>query len=126
VTASEVARWFGASVLFVNVVEAVSAPTWLMPDRSAHDRIRIAHAQRQLDRLVAAANTTIQTETRVICGQPADEIATAAATEQIGLLVTALRDRRGWFGARRESLSYHVLSHAVTPVLACPPQWRPR
>jgi nucleotide-binding universal stress UspA family protein len=125
-TATEVARWFGASVLFVHVVEVVSAPAWLMPDRSAHDRIRVAQAQQQLDRAIIAANTTIQTETRVVCGQPADEIAAAAATEQIGLLVTALRDRRGWFGARRGSVSYHVLSHAVTPVLAYPPQWRPR
>ena len=125
-TASAIARWFGASLLLVHVVNAVSAPVWLMADRSAHDRIRIARAQQQLERLVAAANTKIQTETRVVCGQPADEIAAIAVTDRIGLLITALRDRRGWFGTRRGSVSYHVLSHAVTPVLAYPPRWPPR
>jgi hypothetical protein len=41
-------------------------------------------------------------------------------------VITALRDRRGWFGARRGSISYHVLVHAITPVLALPPNWRCR
>jgi nucleotide-binding universal stress UspA family protein len=124
--ATDLARWFGASVLFIHVVDAVPTPAWLLADRSAHDRIRIAHAQQQLDRLVTAAKTDVRVETRVVCGRPADEIAATAATEQTGLLVTALRDRRGWFGAHRGSVSYHMLSHAVTPVLAYPPPWRPR
>jgi nucleotide-binding universal stress UspA family protein len=123
ITAAEVARWLDASMLFVNVVKGVSAPARLMPD---HDRIRIAQAQQKLDRLVRAAKTDVRVETRVVWGRPADEIAAAAATEQVGLLVTTLRDRRGWFGARRGSVSYHVLSHAAVPVLAYPPQWRPR
>jgi nucleotide-binding universal stress UspA family protein len=126
VTASCLAHWFGASLLLVHVVEAVSLPAWLMTDRGAHDRIRIAQAQQQLERLAAAARSDVPVETRVICGHPADEIAAAAATEQIRLVVTALRERRGWFGERRGSVSYHVLSHAVTPVLAYPPQWRRR
>jgi nucleotide-binding universal stress UspA family protein len=126
VAAAQVAGWFDASVLLVHVIEDVAAPAWLLPNRRAHDRILVAQAQRQLDRLATAAKTNVRVETRVVRGRPADEIAAAAATEQIGLLVTALRDRQGWFGARRASVSYHVLSHAVTPVLAYPPHWRPR
>jgi nucleotide-binding universal stress UspA family protein len=126
VAAAEVARWFDASLLFVHVVENVSAPAWLIPDRGVHDRIRIAQAQQQLERLVRAAKTDIRVETRVVCGRPPDQIAAAAAAEQVGLVLTTLRDRRGWFGARRGSVSYDVLSHAVAPVLAYPPQWRPR
>lgn len=126
VTATEVARWLGTSLLLVYVVDAIPAPTWMVADRSAHDRILVSQAQLRLDRLATAAKSDVRTETRVVCGQPADEIAAAAAAEHIGLLVTGLRDRRGWFGARRGSVSYHVLSHAVTAVLACPPQWRPR
>jgi nucleotide-binding universal stress UspA family protein len=61
----------------------------------------------------------------VSCGRIADEIAALVAAEHIELLITALRDRRGWFGARRGSVSYHVLSHAVSPVLAYPRQWPP-
>ncbi len=125
-TATELARWLGTSLLVLHVVDAVPAPAWMAADRSAHDRIRISQAQLQLEQLAAVAENDVTTETRVVCGQPADEIAAAAAAERIGLLVTGLRDRRGWFGARRGSVSYHVLTHAVTPVLACPPQWRPR
>jgi hypothetical protein len=45
-----------------------------------------------------------------------DPLLIAAAT-------AALHDRHF---VERSPLSYHVLSHAATPVLACPPQWRPR
>jgi hypothetical protein len=61
-----------------------------------------------------------------VCGNIADEIAAIAATERTGLVLTALSDRRGWFGATRGSISYHLLSHAITPVLAYPLSWRPR
>jgi CO/xanthine dehydrogenase Mo-binding subunit len=47
----------------------------------------------------------------------------AAAGEQIELSTTALRDRRGWLGARRGSVSYHILTQAMGPVLAYPPEW---
>ena len=65
-------------------------------------------------------------DANAISPMAADEIAALAAAERTRLLVTALRDRRGWFGARRGSVSCHVLSHAVAPVLACPPEWRAR
>jgi len=123
---TDLAAWFKTSLLLVHIVIAVAAPAWLTGDLTAHDRIRIAQAQQQLDQLAARARKRVKAETRVTCGQPADEIAAMAAAEQTGLVVTALKDRRGWFGARRGSVSYHVLSHAVTPVLAYPPQWRHR
>jgi nucleotide-binding universal stress UspA family protein len=124
--AAHIAEWFGSSLLLVHVVSKIAAPAWLNADLSAHDRIRVARAQQQLDVLAARAQKHVTTDARVVCGRVADEIAAVAATERTGLLITALRDRRGWFGARRGSISYHVLSHAVTPVLAYPPQWRPR
>ena len=124
--AAHLAEWFGSSLLLVHVVSEIAAPAWLNADLSAHDRIRVARAQQQLDVLAARSQKHVATDARVVCGRVADEIAAVAATERTGLLITALRDRRGWFGARRGSISYHVLSHAVTPVLAYPPQWRPR
>jgi nucleotide-binding universal stress UspA family protein len=124
--AAHIAEWFGSSLLLVHVVGEIAAPAWLNADLSAHDRIRVARAQQQLDGLAVRTQAHVATGARVVCGGIADEIAAVAATERTGLLITALRDRRGWFGARRGSISYHVLSHAVTPVLACPPQWRPR
>jgi nucleotide-binding universal stress UspA family protein len=124
--AAEIAEWFGSSLLLVHVVSDITAPAWLMADPSAHDRIRVAKAREQLDVLAARSRKHTATDARVVCGRVADEIAALAATERTRLLITALRDRRGWFGAKRGSISYHILSHAVTPVLACPPQWRPR
>jgi nucleotide-binding universal stress UspA family protein len=124
--ASEIAHWFGTSLLIVHVVNTIPAPTWLKDDLTAHERIRIAQAEQRLGELVAAAHTSVNADTRVVCGQPADEIAVLAATEHCRLVMTTLRDRTGWFGAPRGSVSYHLLSHAVTPILALPPRWRPQ
>jgi nucleotide-binding universal stress UspA family protein len=125
-TAARIARWFGSSLLLLHIVGDIPSPAWLKGDLSAHDRIRIAQAQQQIDGLAVAARSLVETDTRVTCGDPADEIAALVAAQRTGLLVTALRDRRGWFGSRRGSISYHVLSYTVAPVLACPPAWRPR
>jgi hypothetical protein len=65
-----------------------------------------------LSQLVTAAKADVRVEARVARGQPADEVATAAATGQIALLVTVLKDRREWFDARRGWVSNHALSHA--------------
>jgi nucleotide-binding universal stress UspA family protein len=125
-TAARLAQWFGASLLTIHVLASITAPKWLRGDLSAHDRIRLAEAQRRIDALANIAERHVRTEGRVMCGVIADEIAAVAAVENIELLVTALRDRRGWFGAKRGSVSYHVLAHAVAPVLAYPQQWRLR
>jgi nucleotide-binding universal stress UspA family protein len=113
-------------LLLLHVISNIAAPAWLAGDLSAHDRIRVAQARQRLERLAVGAQRRVTTETWVTCGKIADEIAALAATQDTGLVISALRDRRGWFGARRGSIAYHVLSHAVTPVLAYPSQWRPR
>jgi nucleotide-binding universal stress UspA family protein len=123
--AARIAKWFGSSLLLVHVVGDFAAPDWLGGDLSAAARIRVAHAQQQVDALATRALRTVRAEGRVSCGRVADEIAALVAAERIELLITALRDRRGWFGARRGSVSYHVLSQAVSPVLALPGQWSP-
>jgi nucleotide-binding universal stress UspA family protein len=125
-SAARVAQWFGSSLLLAHVVSEIATPAWLKADLSAHDRIQIAQAKHQMGALAAVAQRYVKTDVQVVRGNIADEIAALAATEGSGLVLTALRDRRGWFGAKRGSVSYHVLSHAVTPVLAYPRQWRPR
>ena len=124
--AARIADWFGSSLLLIHVVSGMAAPAWLNADFGAHDRARVATAQQQLNALIARSRRGVAIETRVVSGDVADEIAAVAAAEKTGLLVTALRDRRGWFGARRGSISYQVLTHAAAPVLAYPPSWRPR
>jgi len=125
-TAARIAGWLRASLLLVHVIDRIDAPSWLEGALTAHDRIRIAKTERELDACAAIARRRVPTQTRVLFGKPADEIAAVVSAEVSGLLITALRDRRAWFGARRGSVSYHVLSHAVVPVLAWPPSWQPR
>jgi nucleotide-binding universal stress UspA family protein len=121
--AARVAEWFGSSLILLHVVDEITAPDWFRGDLSAHERILVERAQQQIDQLAARARRIVPAEGRVVCGRIADEVAALMATERINLLITELRERRGWFGARRGSVSYHVLTHAVSPVLACPPQW---
>jgi nucleotide-binding universal stress UspA family protein len=125
-TAGRIAQWFGSSLVLAHVVSDIAAPAWLSADLSAHDRIRVAQAQRQMAALAVGAQRLVKTDVRVVCGRIADEIAALAARERTELLIAALHDRRHWFGAKRGSISFHVVLHAVTPVLAYPPQWRPR
>ena len=56
----------------------------------------------------------------MVSGNPADEIAALAAEKRIGVVVMHLRKGPGLFGSRAGSIAYHVLRHAVTPVLALP------
>jgi nucleotide-binding universal stress UspA family protein len=121
--AARVAAWFGSSLILLHVVDEITAPDWFRGDLSAHERILVQRAQQQIDQLAGRVRRIVPAEGRVVCGRIADEVAALMATERIKLLITELRDRRGWFGARRGSVSYHVLTHAVSPVLACPPQW---
>lgn len=122
--AARLSEWLGVPLLLLHVVDEIARPQWLRGDLNAHDRIRVARAQRDLETLAARSRSRVKMECRVICGRIADEIAALGAAGRAGLLLTGLHDRRGWFGARRGSISYHVLTQAMTPVLAYPPQWR--
>jgi nucleotide-binding universal stress UspA family protein len=74
------------------------------------------------DRLLALAarRTRIKTETRIVLGDPAEEIAAQAAVSNAGLAVLILRRGRGLFGPRKGSITYRVLCSSATPVLALP------
>jgi nucleotide-binding universal stress UspA family protein len=120
--AARIAKWFGSSLLLLHVIDAPVAPGWLGADVSRQRKL-VEAAEYQLDQLAATARGDVAVESRVLCGRIADEIAVVVAGEQIKLSTTALRDRRGWFGARRGSTSYQVLTRSTAPVLACPPEW---
>ena len=122
---AEVARWFGRPLVLVHVVKEFAMPSWLRGSLAVRRR-RLARAEDDLESVARVARPVVETHTRVVAGHPATKIAAAAAAAKSELLITRLRDRRDWFGARRGSVSYHVLSHAAVPVLACPPSWRPR
>jgi nucleotide-binding universal stress UspA family protein len=117
------AEWFGSSLLLLHVIPEVATPSWLRGNPNTREQILVGNARRQFDALVALARRRVHAEARVVHGRIADEIAAVAASEHIELATTTLRERRGWFGTRRGMVSYHVLSHAVSPVLAFPPEW---
>jgi nucleotide-binding universal stress UspA family protein len=80
----------------------------------------MAEAGRRLD-LVVRGLTDIHVDRRVLLGDPAEEIAAAAADLRAGLTVLFLRRGHGLFGARPGSITYRVLCGTSTPVLAFPP-----
>ena len=118
--AAAVAHWLGYALLLVHVVPAFKAPLWLRERIGAADRARIADAQSRLDALAAPLRKQMEVETRVLFGDARREIAKAAATERAGLVMTSLHAPRDWFGPRRGSLSYDILSEVAIPVLALP------
>ena len=115
-----VARSFGSAVLLVHVVPELKSPQWLRTRMGASERTRIAHAQAGLDALAAGLRRQGEIETRVLFGDATRDIARLAATERAGLVIMTLRTPRDWFGPRRGSMSYEVLSQVTTPVLALP------
>jgi nucleotide-binding universal stress UspA family protein len=121
--AARVAEWFGSSLLLLHVVAAPLAPSWLSGDPKVRQRMLVDKAEEQLKQLGSAVRNDVHVEGRVVSGRIAEEVSAVAAGEQIELSTTALRDRRGWLGARRGSVSYHLLTQAMGPVLAYPPEW---
>jgi len=117
---------FESTLLLAHVVRSVAPPIWLGADVSVDERRRGVEAQERLTVLAHTVGRIVPAKGRVLTGRVADEISKLAVAEGAGLVITALRDRRGWFGAKRGSMSHEILSQAVTPVLAWPPQWRPR
>ena len=116
-----VARSFGSAVLLVHVVPELSSPLsgcargWGRPNGPV-SRTR----RRVLLRSRAGCGGTAEIETRVLFGRRTREIARLAATERAGLVIMTLRTPRDWFGPRRGSMSFEVLSQVTTPVLALP------
>jgi nucleotide-binding universal stress UspA family protein len=121
--AARVAEWFGSSLLLLHVIAAPLAPSWLSGDPKVRQRMLVDKAEEQLKQLASAVRNDVHVEGRVVSGRIAEEVSAVAAGELIELSTTALRDRRGWLGARRGSVSYHLLTQAMGPVLAYPPEW---
>ncbi len=118
--AAAVADGLGSALLLVHVVPAFKAPPWLRRRIGRSEQTRIADARSRLDALAARLRRPTAVQTRVLFGDPAREIAKVAATEHAALVITALRTPPDWFGPRRGSISYHVLSTVTTPVLTLP------
>jgi nucleotide-binding universal stress UspA family protein len=120
--AADIARLWGSAVRLVHVVPDVSVPAWLKADVAGLARIRVSNAQASLEAIAARLRPAVKVTVQVLSGDPADEIAAVAAAERVSLVITTLRATHGWLGPGRGSISYRLLSHATTPVLALPGQ----
>ncbi len=116
--AALVARSFGVPLVLVHVVSPVNAPALWREPLQVQQRIRVARAREQLDRLAGTLSQDLVVDVRVATGQPADEIAALAVESQVGLIVMQLRGRGGQLNARLGSIAYRVLCLSQVPVLA--------
>lgn len=117
--AAKVARAFGTSLVLVHVVRPTPGPPWLRARLRDQDLARLTKARARLQALGAAVRG-VKVQTRILLGDPAEEIAALAADSDAGLMVVILRRGRGLFGPRRGSITYRVLSGTSTPLLAIP------
>ena len=101
--AAGIAGWFNTSLLIVHVVEAADAA-----------------AARRLDALAAAVRSEVAARAMVVTGEVGHTISAVAASARAGLVMTVLREREGWFGAQRGSVSYQIVTGSAVPVLALP------
>lgn len=118
--AARIAAGLGAKLQLIHVVEPSRMPQWMKVDAYRIDRGRLSRARARLEKLGATLDPALVTECRVVAGDPANQIAAAAAGSAAGLVVLTRRRGQGLFGPRRGSITYQVLSRANTPILALP------
>ena len=122
--AADIARAHGADLVLVHAIPQATLPPWYQADLTAHWHRRVRKAQRRLELLAKGVGAGLQVDTRVISGNPAEELAALAAKERVGLVVMPLRKGTGIFGSRTGSMAYRVLGRAAAPVLALPSRAR--
>jgi nucleotide-binding universal stress UspA family protein len=112
----------GSQLLLLHVVEADASSVWRRLDlaRGNRERLMKTRAEAQLGALRLRTEAAVVTATRVVAGRPAAQIAAAAADRQVGLVIMTRQRGQGLFGPRQGSISYQVVCHANTPVLALP------
>lgn len=118
IRAADVASGFDAELVLVHVLAPIQTPPWL-GSVAATDRRRTERAGQALERVRAKLSSQLTITSRVLDGNPADEIARLTSGSP-SLVVMSLRGGAGVWGARRGSIAYHVLTHAATPLLALP------
>lgn len=118
--AAEIARVFDTDLTLIHVVRPTSGPPWFAGKLRTHDRARLKAARARLEELAQDVRTVLdaRSESRVLLGNPAEEISAASTDMGAGLIVLTLRRGHGLFGARQGTITYHVLCGAATPVLA--------
>ena len=99
--AAAVARGFGARLLVVTVVPSVQAPFWLTVEPNDGERARPGEARARLRKFANAIRLRPSAESRLLVGDPAEQIAAVSSEAGVGLTVMTLRPRGGCSAAAR-------------------------
>jgi nucleotide-binding universal stress UspA family protein len=113
---ARVAQTLGAPLTLLHVVAPTPGPPWFAPELQAHEQPRLVAAQARLDALANA----VKADSRVVLGDPHEEIPSVAEHLKAGLIVMTLRPGHGLFGKRQGTTTYQVLCTSTIPVLALP------
>jgi nucleotide-binding universal stress UspA family protein len=103
--ASDAAAALGTVLALVHVV----------PPRQ---RTQLLKARGQLERMVQSLEFETVVSGRVLAGKPAEQIAAMAENTDVDLVILTRRRGDGLLGSAPGSISYQLLCHAQTPVLA--------
>lgn len=121
---ARVARAFGRPMTLVHVVEPSQLPPWLDGFANRDGQSRSDAARATLDRLAASVDD-VETDTRVLAGDPSRQIPRLAKQAGADVIVLALRHGDGLLGAPQGTITYRVLSSgSPIPVLAIPGRGR--
>jgi nucleotide-binding universal stress UspA family protein len=120
--AADLAQEIASPLLLVHVVEPIAvAPQW-QPYIEEADRARVADARAQMEKLTKQFAGSVECESLVESGPPADSIASIADQRRARVIVMGLASSPWPLGSRPGSIAYRVLCLAKTPVLVVPPQ----
>jgi nucleotide-binding universal stress UspA family protein len=119
--AADIAQSLGVPLLLAHVVAPAEGLERLRPQFDTHNRARLERAGQEVQQLISELGRSMNIETVVAFGSPAEEIARIAVARSVGLIVMGLRRQEHMFGARPGSIAYRVLGLAPALILGLPP-----
>jgi nucleotide-binding universal stress UspA family protein len=119
--AADIAQSLGVPLLLAHVVAPAEGLERLRPQLDTHNRAQLERARQEVQRLISEIGRSLNIETVVAFGSPAEEIARIAVARSVGLIVMGLRRQEHMFGARPGSIAYRVLGLAPALILGLPP-----
>jgi nucleotide-binding universal stress UspA family protein len=119
--ANGLAEALGLPLVLVHVIEPVSSRLLTHVNRDELESSRRRAAEEQLARLAATVPARVPPEAVIAVGDPAEEAGKVVRDRQAGLVVMGLHGSP-MPGPRMGSVTYRMLCHSPTLILALPPK----
>ena len=119
--AAELAQRLSVRLVVAHVVTQAELAPPSESDGAQGDDEQAAGARKRLEELAARIPGSLERDTVVAVGQPADAIASIAKERHAGLIVVGRTGQGGLLAPQPGSIAYRVLSLAHVPVLVVPP-----